>query len=347
MPKAKATTGGSTRAMMALVARRTLSYDMTVWFWGDAIACDGLMDAAELVRVPGAQTHVERLFARWTDKRLDWVDYLTPGWSLLRIHAASGDARYREGADRLASLLLDKAPKGPGGHALWRPDLPAYRHSIWIDSLYHVPTFYAALGAAADDLRFSSAAVEMFRRYMRTLKSRKGPLLEHSYDVAAERPKGYGWGRGQGWALLGLADCLEILPARIAGRDLLERRFKDLCAAVLTLQDRSGFWRTLMHDHEAYLESSTAAFMGAVFVKGMRLGLLDKSYAEPAARAWDAMTSRVDRRGGLTGVSAVTWSWVANLEEATMYKTLPTEVNLWGQGAALRFCAERLRAGLD
>jgi hypothetical protein len=43
----------------------------------------------------------------------------------------------------------------------------------------------------------------------------------------------------------------------------------------------------------------------------------------------------------------VTWSWVANLEEATMYKTLPTEVNLWGQGAALRFCAERLRAGLD
>jgi len=331
---------------MALVARRTLSYDMTVWFWGDAIACDGLLEAAALVKAPGARAHVERHLARWIDRRLDWVDYLTPGWSLLQIHRLTGDERYLEGAGRLAKLLLEDAPKGPGGHALWRPDLPAYRHSVWIDSLYHVPPFYAALGAATDDPALSAAAVAMFRRYLRTLKSRKGPLLEHSYDVAAERPKGYGWGRGQGWALLGLVDMLEILPRRIAGRDQLERRFKELCAEILPLQDRSGFWRTLMHDREAYLEASTAAFMGAIFVKGVRLGLLGKPYAESAELAWAAMLSRIDARGGLTGVSAVTWSWVANLEETTMYKTLPTEVNLWGQGAALRFCGERLRAGL-
>ena len=35
--------------LLRLLAERTLRYDFTVWFWGDAIAVDGLLDAAELL----------------------------------------------------------------------------------------------------------------------------------------------------------------------------------------------------------------------------------------------------------------------------------------------------------
>jgi rhamnogalacturonyl hydrolase YesR len=82
--------------------------------------------------------------------------------------------------------------------------------------------------------------------------------------------------------------------------------------------------------------------IGAAFSKGCRLGLLGPEYAAASEKAWRSMLSRLDRDGSLRGVSAVTWSWTSNLEEATMYKTLPTETNVWGQGGALRFAGERL-----
>jgi unsaturated rhamnogalacturonyl hydrolase len=113
---------------------------------------------------------------------------------------------------------------------------------------------------------------------------------------------------------------------------------------VLALQDRSGFWRTLLANREAYLESSTAGFYGAIFTKAVRLGLLDERFAESAERAWHAMLSRIDAEGGFFGVSGVTWASNAPSEELALYTAMPTEVNVWGQGCALRFVAERMRA---
>ena len=96
-------------------------------------------------------------------------------------------------------------------------------------------------------------------------------------------------------------------------------------------------------DREANLETSTAAFYGAVFTKGRRLGLLAEDYAEPCERAWLALLSRIDDEGGAFGTSAVTWAANLASEDLALYRSAPTEVNVWGQGAALRFSAERIR----
>jgi len=52
------------------------------------------------------------------------------------------------------------------------------------------------------------------------------------------------------------------------------------------------------------------------------------------------------RTGGAFGTSAATWAASAPVEDLALYKSAPTEVNVWGQGAALRFAAERMRAGI-
>ena len=113
------------------------------------------------------------------------------------------------------------------------------------------------------------------------------------------------------------------------------------------MQDESGFWRTLLEDRESYLETSTAAFYGAIFTKGVVLGFLPDNYGEAAERAWKALLSRIDDEGGAFGTSAATWAANAPVEDAALYKAAPTEVNVWGQGAALRFAAERIRAGME
>jgi unsaturated rhamnogalacturonyl hydrolase len=144
--------------------------------------------------------------------------------------------------------------------------------------------------------------------------------------------------------VLGLVDLIAALPPRHAARKGLIAELRRLSGAILPLQDASGFWRTLLHDREAYLESSTAAFFGAAFTKAHRMGLLGRGYALAAERAWAATRSRVDPEGGFHGVSGVTWATAAPSEDLALYKSMPTEVNVWGQGAALRFAAERLRS---
>jgi unsaturated rhamnogalacturonyl hydrolase len=144
-----------------------------------------------------------------------------------------------------------------------------------------------------------------------------------------------------------LLDLIECLPPRHIAREEAIDALQRLVAAIVPLQDESGFWRTLLDDRESYLETSTAAFYGTVITKAVRLGLLPVFYGDAGERAWKALLSRIDDEGGAFGTSAVTWAANSPLEDLAVYKTAPTEVNVWGQGAALRFAAERTRAGID
>lgn len=341
-----ALTRRTARDVLRSVADRTMRYDFTVWFWGDAIAMDGLLEAATLLDDSQPQDFCLRFYHQWARRKLGWVDHLTPGSALLRLHESTGDGTLLAAARRLASWIVDEVPRADGA-PLYRPDLPAYRHSVWVDSIYHEPSFLSCLAWATGEHRYHDDAIDHWNNHCRVLSSTCGPFLAHSYDTGADLLRGYGWGRGNGWALFGMVDALERLPELHPRRDQALNSFREMSAAVLATQDQSGFWRTLLHDQEAYLESSTATFFGAAFTKGVRLGLLDVSYAEAADRAWQAALSRIDANGKFHGVSAVTHATVGPDDDIEMYRTLPTETNVWGQGSALRFAAERMRSGLE
>ena len=332
------------RELLKRIARRTMRYDFSIWFWGDAIAIDGLLDAAELTGDPRPQDFCLGYFERWAERAADWTDYLTPGSALVRLCQAREKRALLDRARRLADWYMHAVPRAPRTKIhLYRPDLPAYRHTMWVDSLYHVPPFFCRLGQATGESAYFGEGVAAYESHARALESDRGPLLAHSYDTGADRQKGYGWGRGNAWALIGLLEVLECLPPKHRRRAALLDRLRKLGAAILALQDATGCWRTLLHDREAYLESSTAAMYGFAFAKGVRLGLLDQRFGAAAERAWAYMQGRIDDDGGLTGVSAVTWSWTSPYDETGLYKSMPTEVNVWGQGGALRAAAERLR----
>ena len=336
------------RGILRKAANRTLDYDLTVWFWGDAIAVDGLLDAAELLDDSRPRQHCRQYYDRWARRQLTWVDHLTPGLGLLRLYEASGEQMLLEAALRLARWLSEESPRDPRHQApLYRPDLPSCRHTVWVDTLYHEPSFFARLAQQTGDQRYYDEGLGVWESHVQVLSSKRGPFLAHAYDSGARLLRGYGWGRGNGWALLGMVDTLELLPPDHPRRPAALHCFLDLSAAVRKCQDATGFWRTLLEDREAYLESSTAAFFGAAFTKAVRLGLLGPEYAEEAERAWEATVSRVDEDGCFYGVSACTYAAVVPGDDAALYRKLPTEVNVWGQGSAMRFAAERLRAGSE
>jgi unsaturated rhamnogalacturonyl hydrolase len=329
--------------LLGAVADRTRAYDFTIWFWGDAIAIDGLLDAAELANDEQALAHAERFVRGWAERSLGWVDHLAPGDAVLRLSSLRADAGLTEAAERLAIWLSNEVPTTSDGCPLYRPDLPEYRHTVWVDTLYHTPPFFARLARVTGDARWDDIAVQVWESHARVLSVGDGPLLGHAYDTGKRALRGPGWGRGCGWALLGYLDTLELLPMSHPRRAWAEEETRRLAARVVELQDASGHWRTLIDDREAYLETSTAAFFGAAFAKGLRLGLLDASYEAPLDAAWNALAGRIDHDGAVWGVSACTYAAVDPQDDLAMYKRLPTEVNVWGQGAALRCIAELLR----
>jgi unsaturated rhamnogalacturonyl hydrolase len=323
------------------VAGRTLRYDFTVWQWGDAIAIDGLLDAADVLDAPHLRDRAHDFFRRWARRPLAWNDHLVPGGALLRLAVATGDDDLRARALDLAGWL-EAVPRTASGLPLHRPDLGFVRNSCWVDTIYHEPPFLARLAEVAAEPRWYGEAMRVTRSHLDVLATDGMPFLAHSYDAAAEVRRGYGWGRGNAWALLGLVDLAEVLPIASPERAEIEARFASLAGSVRTRQDASGLWRTLLHDREAYLESSTAAMFGAAFTKGMRLGILDGSFEGPADRAWQATCERIDASGTLFGVSAWTIPVTTREDDPAMYKALPTESNWWGQGAAMRALVERI-----
>jgi unsaturated rhamnogalacturonyl hydrolase len=330
------------RQLLERVMQRTLDYDFTVWQWGDAVTVDGLLEAGEILKRKAPLNHLHKFYSNWAKRPRAWIDHLTPGLGLLRIQEKTGDARLLNAAKELAAQLKAAPRARYYDVPMYRPDLDRQRHSVWVDTIYHEPSFLCRLAQATSDDKYYDDALDVWFSHVRALESGHGPFLAHSRDACSCALKGYGWGRGQGWAFYGMIDTLEMLPKKHPGYAKALTYVKNYAEILRRQQDRSGFWRTLIHDREAYLETSSAAFLGGAFLRGVRIGVLGREYAKSADLAWDAVISRVDDKGAVFGVSAWTLAGVTMEDQVSMYKTLPTEMNCWGQGCVLRFCAERI-----
>jgi unsaturated rhamnogalacturonyl hydrolase len=338
----------SARAVLKIVAERTLEFDFTVWQWGDAIAIDGLLDAGELLRDSRFTNHAATYYRTWSMRDLSWQDHLCPGLGLLRLHSKTADRTLLEAASRLAQLLRAAPRAQRTGAPLYRPDLGLVRSCVWVDTLYHEPSFLCELARATDDQTYYDDALDVWFTHLAALRTGRGPFLHHAAETAMHAYKGYGWGRGQGWALYGMMDTLERLPRDHPRYPEAKDCAQTFAEHILAHQDASGFWRTLIHERESYLETSTAAFFGGAFYRGIRIGILGSEFMSAAETAWSAILSRVDfETGDVIGVSAWTLAGTTLDDSVSMYKTLPTEVNWWGQGSAMRIAAERIYSGME
>ncbi len=76
---------GSPLAALTLVANRTTDWRFHCWYWGDAIAIDGLLEADQL----GAGTYRDNVIEtlqRWHDHCLpNFDDVLAPGAAIVRL----------------------------------------------------------------------------------------------------------------------------------------------------------------------------------------------------------------------------------------------------------------------
>lgn len=319
---------------MARVADATVyypAYRYKAWGYGEWIALEGLLAAARLCGNPRYLGFVEGLIAGWISKRdrLIPADHVAPGVAFTGLYQLTGREIYLDRALALARLLLD-SPRSSRRARLLRPD--ANQH-VYVDCIYSDPPLFCRLGHITGEHSWFDEAAAYAIEFWDALVDPHVPLLYHGYSDATGKHIGLLWGRGVGWALLGLADTLTDMPDGVPGRDALLANFRNMSATLRDCQAHDGNWHTVLDHPETYLENSIAAFVCAAFLKGIQNGLLDPSYEECARRSWDAMTRAISDDGQILVSEATPEGDLA------LYQSLALGVYPWGQGPVLRACA--------
>jgi unsaturated rhamnogalacturonyl hydrolase len=348
--------GRFTRLMLSRAADGLIGYPFTGWHYGDSVGFEALLAASELLddrRYVGFAHGFMRAWAANGDEYRE-LDNTAPGHAMCIVYQRTDDDLLLEAARGLARFLVrrlmvsgvyaafERAPliepyDGSALDAEARQLLADPGPGVFVDCMHFDPPFLVHLGTLCGDPALVDAGAGQALAAVQLLQNPESGIFHHFYLERTGRCYGYGWSRGQGWAVLGLLDVLELLPDRHRCFAPLAEALRRLARGLAATQDSSGHWPALVDLADAVLEPSAALFFAAGFARGVRLGLLEREMRVVAERAFSAGLEAVDNDGIVRGVSQAVWASTARGH----YLSVPTgDVLPWGQGPLLLAAAE-------
>ena len=137
------------------------------------------------------------------------------------------------------------------------------------------------------------------------------------YAARLQRPDGvfvhatdgpFAWGRGNGFAALGLIETLAAAPEGHPSRARLLEVYRRHMAGLKAQQAPDGMWRQVIDEPGSYREETATAMILSAMARGVRRGWLDRSYRTAVERAWRALAAHVADDGSLVDVCTGTGS---------------------------------------
>ena len=355
------------KELLAAVASTLTTLPYETWNFGDSVAFEAMIEAAEHLDDASLFSFAHGWARAWSSQQRPFrrLDCTAPGLALTLIAEKAGDsallvrvvelARYLRERPRLAGLFetwvhsplmlpYGGEPMPPSEAALLADPPPG----VFLDCMHFDPPFFAALGRVTEDADLIAEAVDQQVRYIDTLQREDG-LFQHFVLRGQFETFGPGWGRGQGWALLGMLDVLDQVAAtplalvepHAESIEKIRGAAHALVLRQMALQRADGHWWAVVDNPQSGEEFSTAAFMAAGFYRAIRQGIVTEEEArEPAERAVQAIVAGVDGGGRLREVSAAVMACTV----ASHYAHVPRGfVVPWGQGPAVLALIEAAR----
>jgi unsaturated rhamnogalacturonyl hydrolase len=199
----------------------------------------------------------------------------------------TGDPRYAALVRRVADLGFDAS-----GNML---EAMPYNDQF-SDSVFMGTVIVAQAGALSGEARYFDMA-DRHLRFMQQLDLRPDGLYRHQPTTDAA------WGRGNGFAAIGLAMTLSELPRTHSGYAHALESYQKLMAALLPLQTRDGLWRNVIDHPGAYPEFSATAMIGFAMQRGLENAWIEGDvYRRAVDHAWLAVNSRSASSGSFIDV---------------------------------------------
>lgn len=169
-------------------------------------------------------------------------------------------------------------------------------HLEMSDALFMAGPLLAAVGRLTGEQKYFDACRNHLQSMLRLLERDDG-LLRHSPLCDAA------WGRGNGFAALGLALCLREWPPADPWREELVARSQRHLNALLAHQDANGMWHQVVDHPESYAELSCTCMIAWTMIEGMQGGWIERPRHEVVLRrAWDGIRRRIGSDGTLVEV---------------------------------------------
>jgi unsaturated rhamnogalacturonyl hydrolase len=243
---------------------------------------------------------VERLAEPYVDGTKDSLQAGPNGVSTLvlaghlvfaELAERTGDPRYLERAKAAADTCFNE-----NGEML--EAVP--NHGEMSDAIFMGASILAAVGELTGETRYFDMAARQIA-FMNKLVLRDDGLYRHSPLTDAA------WGRGNGFAAIGYALTLSKMPKDHPAYAKLMSEYVALMRTLARWQNEDGTWRQVIDYPGAYHETSGTAIIGFSMQRGLNRGWLDPAeFEDHAARAFTAVSTRTDDKGGFIDVSEST-----------------------------------------
>ncbi len=269
--------------------------------WEQGVCAQALFEAGrEDLWIPMAYDAVMR---RSGDGRLAMIgggnavsDPAANGEACRRAYERTGDPFYLDGARRMLDYLENRAPRTADGiicHNAVSFEEGFSPFQLWIDGLYMVPPFLAAMGKTEE-------AAGQIRGYIRHLFDEEAGLFFHIRDTADGRfVRRKHWATGNGWALMGLARVTEAAAEQkcFSVAEELSSFLNRLLDAMLRCRLPDGRFHDILDEPESFIDGTSAMMMAATVFRGICRGYVSPSRREAAEKAYRTVSGKMDGIG--------------------------------------------------
>ena len=256
------------------------------------------------------------------------------GAALIKAYSVKKDERYRATIDEVADFILHQQMRMKDG-TLARPRPQPV--SLWTDDLYMSVPFLAQMGRLTGQRSYFDDAAKQVVQYSARLQNPSTGLYDHAwFENTAYDPKFY-WGRGDGWALMAMAELLTVMPEDHPSRPQVLDTFQRAAQGIAAVESGNGMWHQLLDKPDSYLETSASAMFTFAIARGVNRGWLSPAYAPIAQTGWQAIAKRVREDGRIDGICVGTTA----AYDAVYYYNRPTDPGaMQGYGPVLMAGAE-------
>ncbi|HWL17990.1 MAG TPA: glycoside hydrolase family 88 protein, partial [Opitutus sp.] len=127
-------------------------------------------------------------------------------------------------------------------------------------------------------------------------------LYRHGWIQEMDPHPAFYWARANGWAIVAMAELLEVLPADHPARENVLAQYRAHVEGLATRQGGAGLWHQLLDRNDSYLETSASAMFVYAIARGINRGWLDeKAYGPIVSLGWNAVAQKVNAQGQVEG----------------------------------------------
>lgn len=236
---------------------------------------------------------------QWRDKALKDIDAFTSGKTPAiaepyRLTSFAGAQAFADAASMAGNQDAGSLAEKVGAFILPQGGDDVIRFATgWTDDMFMASSVLSRLGNGA-------AVGKLLTTYAGKLQRPDG-IYVHAVDGP------HAWGRGNGFALLGVTEALTHLPVAWSDRPQVLDIYKKHVAALAKLQAEDGSWRQVVDEPASYHELTVTAMTTAAMARGVRLGWIDRAtYGPIVDRGWSAVAARVNPDGTVKNVCSGT-----------------------------------------